>query len=286
MDLIKADGKPLSTFQIARVLCRERVIAVPTLWTNLHLDLLECSFGRVTYDQFAEKEEGPATLLLVFASFAYFNTWRRSHSVAKLICKDKDIYLDDKVCLFFEGKIAEVLPCTTFHVQPVANHARSPPFAAYADLERLQRIRERYFEPMQGASLCDIKLKKATPEVPMQDPYIAAILIAMAQEQQASAFEVYPGPYVMQMTVWRPPMAVTQNVADKSKFRPKLVVTKPDSFCVYLYRTNINSTFLCKFSDPGVQPPHATSMEIQISAIPLKPLCTLGRRLLELVLPE
>ncbi|KAK7212367.1 hypothetical protein V2G26_019545 [Clonostachys chloroleuca] len=148
MDLIRADGKPLSTFQIARVLNRERVIAVPSHWNNLHLDLLECSFGRITYDHPAEEEEvGPNNLHLLFQSFANINAWKRAHSVPHLMCQDKKIYTGDRLALFFEGKVAEVFPCTTFHAQPVSTHERSPPFAVYVDVKTLQWIREDYFEP-------------------------------------------------------------------------------------------------------------------------------------------
>lgn len=103
----------------------------------------------------------------------------------------------------------------------------------------------------------------------MHDPYIPALLISMAQEQQASASELDSLSDVMRMT-----------------FRPKLILSMPRSDFVYLYETNINSMFLCKFSDPGVKPPCSTSMEIRINAIPVKPIYTLGRRLQELVLPE
>ncbi|KAK7212368.1 hypothetical protein V2G26_019546 [Clonostachys chloroleuca] len=102
----------------------------------------------------------------------------------------------------------------------------------------------------------------------MHDPYIPALLIAMAQEQQASAAELDSLSDVMRMT-----------------FQPKLILSKPRSDFVYLYETNINSMFLCKFSDPGVKPPCSTSMEIRINAIAVKPIHTLGRRLQELVLP-
>ncbi|CAH0019361.1 unnamed protein product [Clonostachys rhizophaga] len=277
MDLVRADGKPLSTFQIARVLNRERVIAVPSHWTNLHLDLLECSFGRITYDHPAEEEEaGPNNLHLLFQSFANINAWKRAHSVPHLMCQDKKIYTGDILALFFEGKVVEVFPCTTFHAQPVSKHERSPPFAVYVDVKTLQWIREDYFEPSSiyaatakiAQSLRDIKIKKATPENPMHDPYIPALLIAMAQEQQASAADLDSLSDVMRMT-----------------FQPKLILSKPRSDFVYLYETNINSMFLCKFSDPGVKPPYSTSMEIRISAIPVKPIHTLGRRLQELVLP-
>ncbi|CAG9987337.1 unnamed protein product [Clonostachys byssicola] len=295
MDLIRADGKPLSTFQIARVLPRERVIAVPSHWTNLHLDLLNCSFGRVTYDHPVEEEEaGPNTLHLLFQSFANVNAWKRAHSVPYLMCQDKKIYQGGCLGLFFEGKIAEVFPCTTFHAQPVSKHERSPPFAVYLDMKRLQWIREDYHEPsskMYGdnakiaRAISDIKIKQTTPENPMHDPYIPALLVAMAQEQQASAAEIDSLSDVLRMTVWRPPVAVIQNVADQTQFRPKLILAKPRSDFVYLYETNINSMFLCKFSDPGVKPPCSTNMEIRISAIPIKPIYTLGRRLNELVLP-
>ncbi|VUC37065.1 unnamed protein product [Clonostachys rosea] len=277
MALIKADGKPLSTFQIARVLSGERVIAVPSLWTNLHLDLLQCSFGKTTYVQPAQEDEGSAALHMIFESLAQVNNWRQSNSIAKLICRDKEIFMDNKICLYFDGEVAEMLRCaTTFHAQPVAKNWRSPPFAAYVDLERLTRARQCYHEPSIryaktgeiAQSISRIKLRKATPPNPMYDPYIAAILIAMAQEQQASAFDLMPGPDVMQMT-----------------FRPKLVVSKPESAFVYLYETKINSTFLCKFSDPDVQPPRATSMDIQIKAMPTKPLYTLSQRLQDFVLP-
>jgi hypothetical protein len=120
----------------------------------------------------------------------------------------------------------------------------------------------------------------------MHDPYIPALLISMAQEQQASASELDSLSDVMRMTVWRPPVAVILNVADQTQFRPKLILSMPRSDFVYLYETNINSMFLCKFSDPGVKPPCSTSMEIRINAIPVKPIYTLGRRLQELVLPE
>lgn len=148
MDLIRADGKPLSTFQIARVLNTERVIAVPSHWTNLHLDLLECSFGRINHDHPSEEEEaGPNSLHLLFQSFANINAWKQAHSVPHLMCQGKNIYTGDKLALFFEGKVAEVFPCTTFHTQPVSTHERSPPFAVYVDVKSLQWIREDYFEP-------------------------------------------------------------------------------------------------------------------------------------------
>ncbi|KAM0255048.1 hypothetical protein ACHAQJ_006197 [Trichoderma viride] len=132
---------PLSLYDIARRYCREGIIVQPLNWTGRHLELLQCSFGKLSY-----------ALPTMHSNSAEEDSGTRGELVTS------------------ESKL---------------------PIAAYIDRDHVQhRRRETLRQYMSRRSNVPIKAiwrskwNKIDPTEPLHDPYIVALLIAMAQQHQ------------------------------------------------------------------------------------------------------
>jgi hypothetical protein len=93
----------------------------------------------------------------------------------------------------FNSRPSARLKCFSLHDRCEADRIeRPPPLAAYVDRERISSLRRDTLYPKHHHSrglgialaLYKGKLKKITPPDSLFDPYIVAVLISLAQEQQ------------------------------------------------------------------------------------------------------
>lgn len=147
-----------------------------------------------------------------------------------------------------------------------------PPVAAHVDHGRIvcsreMRIVNSCFSTRRNrpvTALTRIKLRRYASTEPLYEPYLAALLIALAQQQ------------------WRTVQSTTRTQA--SGVKPKLLYSSDDTEFMHLYTTQVSSTLMTMFDDPSFAPPSPESLSIQAVTILYKPLETLRDRLLALVL--
>ncbi|KAL6809500.1 hypothetical protein GGI42DRAFT_340613 [Trichoderma sp. SZMC 28013] len=184
------------------------------------------------------------------------------------------IHLRSGVTLRFD-RVCQKLRCALLY-SPGGMHAsmvRGQPVAAYIDLGELERLRKdtlRCYLPRQYNPLCytiwDNRWKKLDPPEPLHDPYIFALLIAVAQEKRKHLQEANftPEPQTN---------FVSSQVLCSFKSKEHL----------RLYTANIPSSLLEMFNDPSWSPPSPFSVSIQIYVVPISPEHTLRARLLRLL---
>ncbi|PHH88975.1 hypothetical protein CDD83_6811 [Cordyceps sp. RAO-2017] len=110
----------------------------------------------------------------------------------------------------------------------------------------------------------NVRVKRLTAGEPLHEPYLVAILIALAQTQWF---------YLAQ-----------ERTKQASGVRPKLVYTTDDADFLYLYSTNVSSALLDMFRDPNVTPTARPSLLIQITSIPHRPFVSLRGHIMALLL--
>ncbi|ODA78642.1 hypothetical protein RJ55_06024 [Drechmeria coniospora] len=174
----------------------------------------------------------------------------------------------------FNQRDIQTLQCTVFLPIVQQDQGAWPPItAACIDLEELKVLRfdlfvlpRRAFRYESAYSLRHLQIKKITPRNPLQDPYIVAILIAMAQENRDRA--------------------VLRKDANLTSYTSQLLVTSSDKDSLYLYKACISAIVLDKLEDPTFAPPEPTSIMVKIIAIPYQQYHSLRDRLTAHLLPE
>ncbi|KKO96962.1 hypothetical protein THAR02_10933 [Trichoderma harzianum] len=169
----------LSLYGIARRYCRERILVDPLRWTNRQLELLQISFSEPSLapppgiSKYTGKRAGLTRINDYYDK--YHDCYERVYCVCSLFEEER-------------GPFA-VSPCchALFYPHPV-DWLNSYPVAAYIDRDFVEGLREKSVHlpkysssnlPMQAISR--LQLKKIRPENPLKDPYIAALMIALAQ---------------------------------------------------------------------------------------------------------
>lgn len=105
------------------------------------------------------------------------------------------------------------------------------------------------------------------PQDALHEPYIVAMLIAMAQQQRRA-------------------MRQTSEHDDGEKWmQPKVLFTSNDRDFLHLYTTLVSPALLGMFKDPAAPPPVPVNFGVRITAIPYLPLDSLENRVMTL-LPE
>lgn len=104
--------------------------------------------------------------------------------------------------LLFSGRRVTYIPCFILATRPEPDMVM--PRVAYLDFSELGARRARKLDEQVGARRCwrynppckalmRYWLRRLTPQDPLRDPYIAALLIAMAQAQRATLGHVRDG---------------------------------------------------------------------------------------------
>ncbi|KJZ74391.1 hypothetical protein HIM_06201 [Hirsutella minnesotensis 3608] len=275
---------PLSINQLALNHCRERLFVHPLFWTNRQLELLQCSFNDpcpappLTSIHFTGELSG---LPFVVRLFKRQQMLDRERSILDILAHSECPLIDRKnLPFYFNGRGRVILHCASLFLRGKPD-ARSHPIAAYIDEQHLQLFRSEALEPKvprrQGRrtaariayAIHKLRLKSITPIEPLRDPYIVALLIAVAQEQYQQALER---------------SGDSQQDCPRT-FPSQVLFSSPKRECLHLYTADISSAFLDKLMTPAFPPSTETSVSIQVTVIPYVPGRSLRDRLLALVLP-
>ncbi|KAM5353092.1 hypothetical protein ACJZ2D_017026 [Fusarium nematophilum] len=269
----------LSIHQRARRHPRSRIVE-PLLWTKLQLELLRCTFSgpcpappaimKLEYPSDASRRE-------TFETYFMGGRYRDREDAVRLLMGGLDGPLQTFSDLYFcvGGYRRILLPCSYFCLRDECeddNVGPVPPVVAHIDDGHIVWMREmkivqsynsiRSHRP--GASLANIKMQRHASREPLHEPYLVALLIALAQQQWRTL-----GP------------ARTKQV---SGVNPKVLYTSGDGDFVHLYSTKVSSTLIGMFNNPTVAPTAPQSLPVQITAIACRPLDTLRDRVMALVL--
>ncbi|KAF3067751.1 hypothetical protein CFAM422_008331 [Trichoderma lentiforme] len=227
----------LSLYGIARRYCRERILVDPLHWTNRQLELLQISFSEPSL------APPPAS-----QSILYHDYYKRVDCVRSLFEEE-------------QGPFA-VTPCY--------------PVAAYIDRDFVEGLREKSVHlpkysssnlPMQAISR--LQLKKIRPENPLKDPYIAALMVALAHNTWGHVEDEKP------------------ELLRMLKTYPSYVLTSSESAeCMHLFKAELPSSLLDMFEFPNVAPPPWAPIIIQVFTIPFEPALTFRDRLSALIVPK
>ncbi|POR34705.1 Uncharacterized protein TPAR_05095 [Tolypocladium paradoxum] len=274
----------LSIHERARRQPRTRILVEPLFWTKLHLDLLCCTFSECSL--------APPTIMNLDIAgddrklrrferdFAAYDWWGGKESNLCDLIAHNHCPLSCFLNLHFQlgGYRTQILPCTYFCLREDCegdNEGLPRPIAAHIDYRHIVFLRKQkldtglrytryYRHNLPAVTLAAIKLKRLVPTEQLHEPYLVAILIALAQRQR-----------------WVLGPTRTQQVAGVTA---KLLYSSDDVEFMHLYSANISCSFLKMFDDPAVAPPAPHSLPIQITAIPYKPIETFRGRVLALML--
>ncbi|OJD27903.1 hypothetical protein ACJ73_00696 [Blastomyces percursus] len=244
----------LSIYELARLNCRERLLVPPIQWAGRHVELLQFSFE--------EPCPAPDQKSLAFLS--------------------QDISMPKPfpllvVPFYFNRRLVSTLPCLAFHVRG-DNPVRGP-VAAYIDRVHMEKLRMDYAwarQPRRPSSpsraLCKFRARRLKPPVPHRDPYVVAMLMAVAVNQRNAL-----------------PQKRSEDCLDPSStFLAQVLLTDGnDKEDIHLFSTDIASSFLDKIDHPSLRPPPSVTPTIVVrhTLVPYRPLKTFRKRLLLLLLP-
>ncbi|KAM4060565.1 hypothetical protein HRG_014276 [Hirsutella rhossiliensis] len=269
---------PLSILQLTRRHCRERLLVPPIRWTDRHLELLRCSFGDPSFASSTVTppvlpgKQGVRCMRRAFEQYRW-ELPSRDNGICCLLVLDGHFRDRENLRFFFNRRHVQTLQCNVFFEAEHDPGALPPIIAAYADHERIDDLRKDLLRPpirvpwrASSSALFTLKLRKITPKDCLHDPYIVALLIAVAQENRLRAgIETEP---------------------DSSVFQPQVLVSSRDKEYMHLYRARISSSFLRSLDDPAVAPSEPIAISVQITTVPYKPYQSLLGRLTALLLPE
>lgn len=307
-----ADSSPgLSIYQLAFMHCRERLLVPPLYWTNRQLELLQCSFGdpspapTTTSSDFTGELNGARHVRLLFTRS---NGSLRENGIRGILarpecplvhqyvlyskCSEKQfltlLAVREDIKFYFLGKALKALHCTLLLLRADPS---TPCIAVYIDREHLERMRfnasRRKRSIPKGREIAHAlfrqRLRKITPKDPLHDPYIAALLIAVAQDHHrdvSGRFEKCPTTYPV--ILFRLHFGRLLTYLTKQS---KVLLTCAKSECIYLYSAEVSSTLLDMLDNPAMPPASQPSVSIQITTIHYRPRGSLRDRLFALLLP-
>ncbi|KAK3297794.1 uncharacterized protein B0H64DRAFT_373099 [Chaetomium fimeti] len=259
--------EPGSIQAILRQYCRSQLYVHPILWTQEHLRLLECQFVRIEPPTRGQGRDGDGAdapkesteqrrlqrgriRILERLSMSASREERNKRLMNFLESYHTHYSFQDGSRFPFlmdENTAATVDVDAVFHTGS-EDSPRSPVVRLHLDtVEDLRKKRYRQWDSTTNEPLadhCRRKLRLLTPADTAEDPYLAAVLIAMAQMQRMTQTQ-------QATTSWTPP---------GSDEAPMPVDTTPTAFKVhlivlssqqpaelYLYQASIPSAFLDKF---------------------------------------
>ncbi|GJC88581.1 hypothetical protein ColLi_11419 [Colletotrichum liriopes] len=186
-----------------------------------------------------------------------------------------------KLVFRFENRRCTLLPCVVFSVPPVPSEssefAGCSPSIVYLDASDIQRARR---DSLQGLykprfsfptwALYTLRLSQLTPTNPRRDPYVTALLIAIAQEKRRA----------MRRRARSPPL-------NGQSFRVHVLLSDAaNKSHIFVYTADIAESFLNKLDHPRVRPRDAPSVPVQTYTIPYEPYASLQQRLIYAMFPR
>ncbi|KAF6811494.1 hypothetical protein CPLU01_15104 [Colletotrichum plurivorum] len=173
------------------------------------------------------------------------------------------------------------MPCTVFSCQPTSSPASSfIPTIAYLERDSLRvdrkasldhiRIPRPTMRPSRPtASLYRAHLARITPADPIRDPYIAALLMALAQSQRRNLIRAGGLP------------------ANPNSFRVHVLVgDATDETRLHVYTANIPAASLDRLADSRWIPRAPISFVVHATEVPFGPYSSFQQRLLQTMFPE
>ncbi|EAS32414.3 uncharacterized protein CIMG_11119 [Coccidioides immitis RS] len=269
--------------EIVRLNCREQLILEPLRWTGRHVELLQCRFEKPSLapSVMDSTNKGPGDRFVRALVDAEEYIWREFRTRQILSSPGCPFTALNNLPFYFDRRHISDLPCVVFF--PKGDHDRMarglvPAVAAYVDRARIDHLRlaelYRYQGRRQsehGSTLFRLKSKEITSPEHLHDPYILALLIAMAQLQRGALRRRNP----------------EKQLDMCSTFACRVLLTDlNDKACTHLFTADISSSFLQKLDLPASRPSASASpfVSIQHTKIPYKPYNTFCDRISSLLL--
>ncbi|TQN66493.1 hypothetical protein CSHISOI_09005 [Colletotrichum shisoi] len=256
---------------------RKRFIVEPLQWTANHLVFLRCSFVEVTPNTSPsgprptkEKPWAPKKKITRKQAFQWV-AWC-NHSVLSPVIPLRSLLeaysfkcVQDCPLIFCFNKHRILLPCEMVSTGPhrkswKQNHCR----IAFSQIHTaIEGPRNRKFSSRQ------LEMLGILPENPHVDPYIAALLIAEAQQSQAGS--------TISLA------ASAMKTCHKVHF---ILADYEDRKNIRVYSAVISAAFLRKLSHPNEKPfsPDSTRFDIRYTTLPYRPKSTFPKRLVGVLL--
>ncbi|KAJ6186885.1 hypothetical protein N7519_001793 [Penicillium mononematosum] len=281
----RRQAQPHSIQAIIRDNCGLRLYVPPIAWTSDQLRLLTCHFnlqkgrGKQAHDNGGRVTDGTtqikperwrhSQLMRTATKLARISTLVAKKFAVEEILNAYDIHISDYKCLSFYFNHRPVVKLAT---DGVFSSNSVTPSLAYITFDSIQSLRKKhvYTPPYRmvnvpGLRLRQKKLDSLTPQNPVEDPYIAAILIALAQEQrrrlQQEGSQGEGGNIITKNQTSHMDADTTSTARSSSPSTEQMALNTANSFKVlalsgvaadalYVYTANIPSGFLDKFDEP------------------------------------
>ncbi|TFB05117.1 hypothetical protein CCMA1212_002416, partial [Trichoderma ghanense] len=282
----KAPTATPSINQLLRLHCRERLVLHPVEWTHRHLELLECSFEQpipepasgYLYAQVPTEKQLQDNLDARYVRQLASRRGRgagdfawREAQLGRILASDEHFSIHYRAGIYFHFDDRSCnLPCIL--VGDCTGQRSNIPFAACIDRFDIENQRYDRVKAYRGvrqseatSSLRSLQLRRLTPSNYCNDPYILALMIALAQGQRA---------------------ALESNNGAERGFRPQVLMTSYKEKHIHLFTAEISSAFLKRLDVPCSTPLAQEPVLIQHILVSLKPYATFRRRIFQLLLRE
>ncbi|KAE8155246.1 hypothetical protein BDV25DRAFT_134993 [Aspergillus avenaceus] len=175
---------------------RRRLYVKPIAWTSEHLQFLGCSFnlqraprtkGPIkTPDQVGSRSQRSQHAKRIKLQLGLPSTLTVKKFAAQEILEAYDLRPQGQERLWFQFNHQHVANLPT---DGIFASKDTPSILAFVTFETIQSLRQRHVRPSKSATVCLLnmkrkKLKLLEPLNPAEDPYLVAMLIALAQDQR------------------------------------------------------------------------------------------------------
>ncbi|KAK3358785.1 hypothetical protein B0T25DRAFT_531157 [Lasiosphaeria hispida] len=259
--------EPSSINNILRNHSRDRLYIPPLQWTAQHLDLLGCRFvrnkaPRLTGEGHRVDLSAQTALSLLANRLLHPSITEFKTTVIRLHLKDHNIIYRRSDLLFNFGS-RPVIKLPTNGVFSLSGTDSAAPVMAYLDLEAVRSRRNASIKvsgdnrpnpPIAG--LRQKIQRRLNPIKEAEDPYIAAVLVALAQ----AAARDSPVPATSQ----------DEKVAPEATTKVYLLARPSDTQGLYFYKAQFSPAFLDRLDMPSRYFP-SRAVKISYYLIPLSP---------------
>ncbi|KAL6884150.1 hypothetical protein HDV57DRAFT_493806 [Trichoderma longibrachiatum] len=275
--------------QLIQQRCRERVLVDPLEWTDVHLELLQCRFEEAPSTRLRKEHEDKVDKMLlppkypraVEALSTDEKAWGRESLIRTIISSNGSPLFrgGDPIAFQYNRTLVRELPgCQGFISSRYSRDEawrtawKAPIALVTIDREALELHRFEQMEPYRGRRWSQANrgvhlrhVRRITPSNRLRDPYLVAILIAIAAQQREKT---------------------TSRIRSKASYWPQVLMTDRGDECVHLFAAHISSDYLNKFDFPSSEPPKSAQHPLVVHHLPLqiKPYDTFRRRLLTILL--
>ncbi|KAL7915892.1 hypothetical protein GGI35DRAFT_430916 [Trichoderma velutinum] len=276
----------LSIKQLLRLHPRDKLLVHPLEWTSRHVEVLQCSFEDSPPPPPSQKHLDelhgiPVDKVCVTAAKELVLDkagWQREGSIKYIIGFDECplIPYGTSIGFYFDDRRVYSLPCQLFtsrHGDKIAFEKGMGPIALVCiDCKHIESLRYRQMFPYRGKRnsketnrIFDRHVKRVTPSNRLRDPYLVALLLAVAYNQRDRT---------------------TSSIWTRASFWPQVILTDHEDKFVHLFAAHVSSSYLNKFDFPSRRPAKSAQQPLLIHhiALPLKPYGTFRHRLLTILL--